>query len=350
MKKILIKTAVISLIGFATLKSSATFFFPIGPVQDYLRMAKEQLKTLDDQIVFSEKMEQAYAALEQMGVLSSQEVDAKNAAWGNQNVREARRVQEISRLEQMQKSVPAFMPCGTITNNILMKHVSTNKKRYLEKQNEFHNKISKIANAEPTGDQISYSKEMSDRIADALSKLEQEQANPDNEELKKPYIADSSILFSSNEEYDTLSADQKEAMESFVLLVAPPYQGLQEDISLEKQFPQRKINRIAQEIKHNMANQVFNRLLAKKIALGETYPSEMKIMRENVKNVYFNLEKPKETIAFKIQTSQIATPSAVIRTYATLLSNRIHYSVKEYKESLYKEQIMAQLLLEEINN
>ena len=339
----------------SSVKSNAFAFFPIGPINDYLRMAKEQLKTMDTQIIFSEKMEQAYAALEEMGVLGAQEVDSKNAAIGNQNVRDARRVQEISRLEQMQKSVPAFMPCGTVTNNILMKHVNNNKKAYLKNQEEAMSQISNVAqsgNQDAADGKVFYSELIAEKIKKSQENNLSNSSNKNsaNTEGKEDlFIANSSMIFSSNEKYDTLSKEQKEAMEGFVLLVAPPYQAKKSDIRDEVQIPEMRIKRISNEIRHNMVNQVFNRLLAKKIALGETYPSEMTIMRENSKNVYFNPEKPKETIAYKIQTSQIATPSAVMRTHAVLLANRISYSIKEYQESLYQERIMAQLLLEKIN-
>lgn len=369
MNKIISSILIIGFSTFMIMKSQAAFFFPIGPIQDYLRIAKEQLKSLDDQIIFSEKLEQSYAALEKMGLLSAEEVDASNEAWGNKNVREARRVQEMSRLKEMSRSVPAFMPCATVTNTILLKHVYKNQNAFIAKSKENLKSLSMVSNPSDSS-KVTVQDKLVEHLKNNIEKNPSiygvnntvENKSDDGgsssltfneidyvEGMDETYIANVSPFFSSDEKYDTLTADQQKAMEGFILLIAPPYQSTTYNKKMEKNNKYLTIKRVAKEIQHNMVNQLFNRLLAKKIALMENYPSEIGLLTKNVKNLYYNPEKPRESVAYKIQMSQMATPTSVQRNFAVLMSNRVHFSILEYEENLKIENILATKLLNKIN-
>ena len=360
MRKIILSIVVASTLGLYAAKSNSAFFFPIGPINDYLRLAKEQLKTLDGEIIFTEKMEQAYEALEKTGILGGKEVDEENAMWANKSARNAKRQQELQRLDLVEKSIPAFMPCGSVTNSILMKHIGKNSSNFLKNQDEKNKKFNNFLADDNSGDgQVNkgsdnFLSELTERLDKSKESLNgyYDEENSEKEETEDmnddSYIGNASILLSSDEKYDTLTQEQKEAMEGFVLLVAPPYISSKSNLELEKFNKELKVQRVSSEIKHNMVNQVFNRLLSKKVALGESYPSEIKMMRENVKEVYFNKDKATETIAFKISKSNLAMPSSIIRTRAVLVSNEIDYAIREYEEKLNQERVAAQLLLEKL--
>ena len=350
MKQIIKYILIISLATFSVSKANATFFFPIGPINDYLRIAKEQLKTLDDQAIFMEKIEEAYAKMEELGILQGEEIDAENKAWANKNVREARRVQEMSRHDQMAKSMPAFMPCGSVTNTILLKYIDSNKNNFIKNKKKDNAKLSKYVDDENNDSVETVNERLTENLKKTISDnpdLFSDSDSDNNDD--KAYMADATLLLSSDEKYSTLSQEQQEAMEAFVLLVAPPYQTTKYELSKEDGNKKLTTDRLSKEIKHNMVNQVFNRILAKKIALNGNYPSEMSLRNESIKELYFNPDKAKQSVAYKIQTSQMATPTVVQRNLAVLMSNRVHYSVLQYEEMLKREAILATRLANKIN-
>jgi hypothetical protein len=354
MKKILNRVFLVGFFGLMVLKANATFFFPIGPILDYMNLAKAQLQTMADQSLFVEKMEKAYEMLEEMGVLKSEEVDSGNNAWLNKNVREAQRVQEISKLEQMAASVPAFMTCFTIKNTILLKNSYKNQSSYIENSKKNLDSLSMVSD---TSDKSKVT--VTDKLLEHLDKtIEKNQDKFSDKKTKtvkkssdtdKPYIANVSALFSSDEKNDTLNADQQEAMEGFVLLIAPPYQSTSYERKKEEIDKSLILKRARKEIRHNMANQTFQKILAKRISGNGKFPSELALLNENDKNLYFNPDSVKESIAYKIQVSQVASLTSLTRNSAIIMASRVHYSVLEFRENLEIEKIIADRLLNKIN-
>lgn len=325
-------------------------FFILPPnVTDYISLAKEQLQTMQDQSIFYEKMLSVKESLEKYGVMKSSEVDTQNNDWTNKTIREGRRAMELNKIEYMAKSIPAFMPCGSVTNTILLKHINTYQDDYLENIKVENKEMSKV-------NSDSRKSNVTEKIKEALANTKAENQDlfteiaVDDDSEGRAFIANSSLLISSNPDLSTLSVEQTKAMEGFVLLVAPPYEPNSFDRVNIEISKEEKIRQTSKSIKRNLVNQVFNRLLSKRISLGGTMPSELAVMDQLDKEIFSNSENYKETLVYKLQTSNLANPGQIIRNQAVLMAQRVHFSVQEYERNLSMESVLSNILLEKINN
>lgn len=345
-------------VAVAFIPMSANSFFFLPPiVTDYVKYAEEQLKTIQDQNMFYEKMNQMYGKMENMGLLKSNEVDRQNEFWVAKIANDAKKDQTIQNLEMASKSVPAFMPCGSVTNNIMFKHMKKNKENFLAKQAKKNSNMKYVVDSND-GEEIT----VSERLIEGLEKSIQR--NPDffnkgsptsskntiANTIGRPYMANAALLMSSDEQLETLDAAQQDAMESFVLLVAPPYQSHRYREQTKSMNKKMVLDDMTESIKRNLVNQIFNKILSKKISADGELPSEIALLSINARETYLDPKNPKGTIAHKIQTSDLANPDVIQRNLAIMLATRIHSSLNEYEETLNMESMLATRLIERINN
>lgn len=326
-------------------------------------------------ILESEEMKVIYKNIAEMkGKIAEFKIDSQNEIATRKIFSEQQARAEESKIKALQASQPGINACSIIASVAVAAETGCVAASYSKRSTSKSAAISSV----PEGGQIKNPalEAFRDRIAKSIEEANKLELNEPSSSISNDKVEEALTssplspfyLLSSDKNTFSLSKENREKMEDYILLIAPPFVETVKEREITDLNEKTAIIASIKRAMMSVPNSVLNDVLSNRVAVDDN--SESKLFAwYNMANSYFSFEdiaalnKNKDfvdagsmykggridSIATRLSLAQLASPDVTIRAVAAMKATKINSMLESYKVDLNREIIMATMLAKKVN-
>ncbi|MND33753.1 hypothetical protein D3C87_849010 [compost metagenome] len=362
------------LLAFLVAPSSSHAFIPMPKIDvgmvgaKVLENAQKVLKGKEVQAIYK-------GAMEMKKEIAAFGIENGNATSVIEITAEQQRKEEVSKLEELKSSQPGINSCVILASVVIAKEVDCTSSSFVKGSVSRNVGLAAVPDGAANNSAL---KQFRDRISSSLEESRQVAGEAISGgtvnlgALDSQAMIDSPItpfyLLTSDKNYYSLTGAQKEKMQDYILLVAPPYTETKQEKEITDLNDKTAVKTAMKRAMMNVPNMAFNDILSLRVSSDDSSPSKLYSMHD-MANSYYSfedfgaLDQNKshvdvgatsnggriDSVATRISLAKLATPDSIWRTVAAMKAVKINAMLESYKIDINKEILMATMLAKKIN-
>lgn len=332
------------------------------PNTDYAQLGNKIVANLEEIFAHEGYMQLYDQVLEQYGNLTALSIDNENNAWANLTIRENQSLADIQNMEIMSKSMTAVSKDASVIGALIDECNSDRMVMSMEIEDQSTYTKSEKKRLENKGIVVN-SKTIEEKKDDIVSRFSNsknvctlmsknhidsngeraEMSLDEKDDTKNPTAISAQYLVGMLSDVNTYSAEQSQSVKDYIFLISPPYTTSARE-EIDKQLDKTgmlKLKHAQEEVFRAFPRMILTKIASLKEPSQILGLSELDLLNWHSSEYMFDGASSINKTTLKIMTSNLATPSAILRDMALMKAHKVHMSVRQYKRSLDSEGISA---------